>query len=551
MSDDEDASGFGAASESEDEGGFGGADESDDEEGGFGDIGDDFGEAEESDDDGGGFGDADESDDDGADAAPAPKKAAAKKAAPKKAAAKKDKGTGKGKKGGQAKKDKKKGMKFEKAKAEKKKKVTRDVTNDFVAYAKANLEGTHNYQLEKIEKPVSKAVGAKAAVAKVAVNQVFVRICQWMGITAVVGKDDSIGTLDFAAEIIKPGIYDPEMRDEIYLQLMKQMTDNPAKLSRAKGVILLALVCGCFNPSDALLPIVKTFIDDGPPGFRAYLLNLITRTGANGARTEPPCMLEFLAAKRKQIMRVGVTTDLMLSQEALHSFVTTTTGTDFGPMGYIPSARLDPASTNREWVEQIARQEGITDSFGFSIYLDRFGTLTSLHGSGGQGNHIMDAISKIDAKSRKVDPTKKFVNIEKQLSFRKEFFAKDHDSMKDPVATAKIFHQIQAGIKSGLYKPKSDAKYNEMCAQFYYVDNGDDMEQSYLEAGLKNWLPAAAQSDKRIAEVEKIHAKADFTRKSWNATQVQGLLISFAIEEWGQVNSFSSDGAIQLIASKK
>lgn len=73
----------------------------------------------------------------------------------------------------------------------------------------------------------------------------------------------------------------------------------------------------------------------GPPGFRAYLLNLITRTGANGARTEPPCMLEFLAAKRKQIMRVGVTTDLMLSQEALHSFVTTTTGTDFGPM-YVP-----------------------------------------------------------------------------------------------------------------------------------------------------------------------------------------------------------------------
>jgi len=30
-----------------------------------------------------------------------------------------------------------------------------------VTYARANLEGTHNYQLEKIEKPVSKAVGAK------------------------------------------------------------------------------------------------------------------------------------------------------------------------------------------------------------------------------------------------------------------------------------------------------------------------------------------------------------------------------------------------------
>ena len=48
-----------------------------------------------------------------------------------------------------------------------------------------HLTGSHNYQLEKIEKPLTPVV--KGDLAAKAVDQIFVRICQWMGITAVVG----------------------------------------------------------------------------------------------------------------------------------------------------------------------------------------------------------------------------------------------------------------------------------------------------------------------------------------------------------------------------
>ena len=80
------------------------------------------------------------------------------------------------------------------------------------------------------------------------------------------------------------------MRDEIYCQVIKQSTDNPAKLSRAKGVILLSLIVGCFPPAKTLMPVVMNFIGQGPPGFRPYLNMLMNRTtvGSPPPPARPP-----------------------------------------------------------------------------------------------------------------------------------------------------------------------------------------------------------------------------------------------------------------------
>ena len=56
-----------------------------------------------------------------------------------------------------------------------------------------------------------------------------------------------------------------------------------------------------------------------------------------------------------------------------------------------------------------------------------------------------------------------------QFSLRKEFFAKDHDCLLDPYGTAKIYHQIQAGIKEGIYVPAKKDYYTYMaqaCVSF-------------------------------------------------------------------------------------
>jgi len=58
--------------------------------------------------------------------------------------------------------------------------------------------------------------------------------------------------------------------------------------------------------------------------------------------------------------------------------------------------------------------------------------------------------------------------------------------------------------------------------------------------------PTSTHTPHPHAQVERIHAKSEYSKKKFSRTKTQGLLLSFAIAKWGRVSSFSADGSVML-----
>ncbi|XP_046961515.1 myosin-VIIa-like [Vanessa cardui] len=262
--------------------------------------------------------------------------------------------------------------------------------------------------------------------------------------------------------IIGHGIIRKELRDEIFAQLCKQLTNNPSKASYARGWILLSLCVGCFPPSERFITYLRSFIRVGPPGYAPYCEGRLVRTFKNGPRTQPPSWLELQATKTKKPILLTVT----LMNET------------------IKTVQSDSATTSEEVCQQIADNIELSDAFGFSLYITLYDKVLSL---GSEAEHIMDAISQCEQFAREQGTPEK--NAPWRLFYRKEVFTPWHDPADDPVATNLIYHQVVKGVKFGEYRCNSEKDLAIIAAQQHYIEYGPRIDPNVLRKVIVNYIP--------------------------------------------------------------
>eukprot|EP00604_Paraphysomonas_vestita_P004322 CAMPEP_0174825570 /NCGR_PEP_ID=MMETSP1107-20130205/42882_1 /TAXON_ID=36770 /ORGANISM="Paraphysomonas vestita, Strain GFlagA" /LENGTH=423 /DNA_ID=CAMNT_0016057299 /DNA_START=2702 /DNA_END=3973 /DNA_ORIENTATION=- len=98
-----------------------------------------------------------------------------------------------------------------------------------------------------------------------------------------------------AVEFIKTGMEgSPALKTELYVQLLKQLSENPNSASEAKGWEMLALLLSCFAPPEVFADFVAMFIRKQAPKTSRHRYRVFLHSSIYGTlRTTPPQLEEL------------------------------------------------------------------------------------------------------------------------------------------------------------------------------------------------------------------------------------------------------------------
>lgn len=148
-------------------------------------------------------------------------------------------------------------------------------------------------------------------------------------------------------EVLAAGVSTPELRDEIFVQLAKQLHQNAAVESVRKGWQLMGLACESFAPSESLRPFLYHFllsfqdqVSYHARNYVAFCLRILQQQTPGCSVANAP-VIAHVAAFRERVMQ---------SAEVAIFF----------PDGSSFTILLDPSVTTRQVMDQLLERAGLS-----------------------------------------------------------------------------------------------------------------------------------------------------------------------------------------------
>ncbi len=220
----------------------------------------------------------------------------------------------------------------------------RTMSKTLTLSSKRGHEDLWRYSRDPLKQPLLKKLLAKEELAEEACFA-FAAIMKYMG--DLPSKRPRIGN-EITDHIFDGPLKHEILRDEIYCQIMKQLTENRNRISEERGWELMWLATGLFACSQGLLKELMLFLRTRRHPISQDSLHRLQKTIRNGQRKYPPHQVEVEAIQHK-------------TTQIFHKV--------YFPDDTDEAFEVDSATRAKDFCQNISQRLNLRSSEGFSLFV--------------------------------------------------------------------------------------------------------------------------------------------------------------------------------------
>lgn len=327
---------------------------------------------------------------------------------------------------------------------------------------RANPDDLWRHSRDPLKAPLLLKLQNTGDLSNLAVN-IFTLILKFMG-------DSPRDKIDVDTDaIFLPAMRDEMIRDEVYCQIMKQLTENRSLASEERGWELMYLSTGVMVPTSVLLKELIEFLRTRTHPLADISLNRLQKNLKNTKRVYPPYAIEVEAIRYRSL-------------QIFHKI--------YFPDDTDQAFEIESSTRAKDLVNAITKRVELQSNAGFSLFVVMADKAFSIP----EDVYIFDFIYEISEYTRANQPTRTHdnnnqVKIQYQIFFMKKLWINCTPGKDKNADQMFYYHQEVPKYLNGYYNVSLELA-KTMAALIYRVRYGNSAYELQLQGQLiKHLMP--------------------------------------------------------------